>query len=520
MTYSSPGSDSDMGPWSPRRAYMTVGIAALASGICGGLVGGILGRAWGGRSSGSRHAAPEGFRPPLHGTNLGGWLLLEDWFFSGSSGRYVSTPDDRGQGACLPPEVPGLTEPWPSEGLLVHRLNSTQGPRDTVAAFEAHRRAYVGTQDFAQMADLGLKVVRVPLAWVAFADALAAIDPAVYGGFDPRTESVVVPDPYYTSNVSLVTIPRNLMEEMLAQASSKGLHLLFDIHCMPGGSSQGTYNGIYPLEPVFWKERVKLGNSSVPLTQAGLLVAHGLITWVESLSPELQRAVAGLTLMNEPAHMNAITGQYAQDDQVLQWIAAAADLFRKSTLPGLGVHLYVNLIETAFTPCCTGFHTLVPPWWQRTFSLAERSTWAVIDLHYYNAWSAGLCDGRTISDGAYFCDQSLEVMRQIWHSENCVWNWARKFQESFPDSLRSCSEMSGSTYNDAWLACGTQDVIRAFVDDQATAMQQYGIKPFFWTWHMPFGPNFERGWSLRYIAGLTKGPPPQPCEAKVSLIEV
>ena len=32
------------------------------------------------------------------------------------------------------------------------------------------------------------------------------------------------------------------------------------------------------------------------------------------------------------------------------------------------------------------------------------------------------------------------------------------------------------------------------------------IEPFFWTWKMPFGPNFEAGWSLKYVLGLEKDP--------------
>lgn len=32
-----------------------------------------------------------------------------------------------GQGQCLPPLLPHSDEPWPSEGVLAHRLNATKG---------------------------------------------------------------------------------------------------------------------------------------------------------------------------------------------------------------------------------------------------------------------------------------------------------------------------------------------------------------------------------------------------------
>lgn len=129
------------------------------------------------------------------GVNLGGWLVLEDWFFSGTSGsdfdfdkrgqeickrqtklkgsvlnmaesqfwKWSDGSDHwikcergscvlnvskkrtkwtclengfgwgfvmsqgAGQGQCLPPLLPHSDEPWPSEGVLAHRLNATKG---------------------------------------------------------------------------------------------------------------------------------------------------------------------------------------------------------------------------------------------------------------------------------------------------------------------------------------------------------------------------------------------------------
>jgi len=42
------------------------------------------------------------------------------------------------------------------------------------------------------------------------------------------------------------------------------------------------------------------------------------------------------------------------------------------------------------------------------------------------------------------------------------------------------------------------------------------IQPFFWTWKMPFGPNFEAGWSLKYLLGLEDSKLGQQCDPKSS----
>merc|ERR1712232_1481617 len=99
----------------------------------------------------------------------------------------------------------------------------------------------------------------------------------------------------------------------------------------------------------------------------GLKIVEALVKWVEGLDPKLLSAVAGITLMNEPAHLNAIEEEIADsNDQILQWLADAADIFRKSTLSQNGVKLYMNIIETAFKP--PGFDKLIPTWWHQTFN--------------------------------------------------------------------------------------------------------------------------------------------------------
>ncbi|OLQ08794.1 tRNA pseudouridine synthase A [Symbiodinium microadriaticum] len=188
-----------------------------------------------------------------YGTNLGGWLCLEDWFFSGFAGRFV--------------------------------LAKTYGKKFAAQVFMAHRNDFINPSDLQAMKDIGIKTVRIPVMWTLFADALAVIDKEAYGSHDPDKDTVIVPDPYYTEdpviwramdaalhNISYATIPRNLLESLFIQGNELGLKFLLDawhglakrawlfepsdIHAFPGGSSDGamaisadfggTYNGIYP----------------------------------------------------------------------------------------------------------------------------------------------------------------------------------------------------------------------------------------------------------------------------------
>jgi len=444
------------------------------------------------------------------GTNFGGWLVLEDWFFSGQEGRYVMTVDPRGQGACLPPELRGSGEPWPSEGILTQRLNDTYGSLKTVDIFTAHRHSFIGEQDLHKLAELGIRHVRVPLTWAAFADALAPISPTVYGSHNASGETVVVPDPYYAGNASLVTVPRAWLEQLLRRAAGYGLRLLFDLHAMPGGSSDGTYNGVWPNEPQFWRASSKIGNTAVTLSTAGLWVAGALIRWVEGLDEELQQAVLGLTLMNEPAHMSASQG-FAQPEAVLRWLEEAADLFRRSALPGRGVKLYVNMIETSIA----NFWPTVAPWWSEKFSVLERQTWAVFDVHWYTAWSDGRCDGRVLPGGGYFCDQPLEEVRQLLRG--CAGEYVEVFSSNI-EGLKACSEFSVGTFADAVIACNDKRLLQMFMEEQASTFRAAGVEAFFWTWRMPYGPTFQMGWSLKLLLGEEQDRLQHPCSLPLGVM--
>jgi aryl-phospho-beta-D-glucosidase BglC (GH1 family) len=424
----------------------------------------------------------------------------------------VMTEGTDGQGACFPPAVAALNAPWPSEGNLTQRLVTLKGKDFAAKAFEAHRHQFITEDDLSAMASLNLQVIRVPLTWAAFADALAPLDKGAYGSHNPEYETRIVPDPFYNETSMFATVPRQWLAGFFRRAAAHGLQVLIDLHAFPGGSAQGTYNGIWPQDPVFWNKTAKLGNGSVPLKQIGLWITEALVKWVEGLDKEAQDAVAGITMMNEPAHMAAFVN-FAKETDVLDWLAASANQFRNSTLPALGKKLYVQVIGTAFKD----FDGTVLPWFFDLFSQEDRSTWAVMDQHWYTAWDNGGCDGKLSADGGFRCDDPIEnITRKL---RSCAGSFASGLHQNYGSGLTAVTEFSVGTSEKARYACTDRHVLKVFFQEQVRAFNQFGIQPFFWTWRMPFGLVFEPGWSLRWLAGLEEPKPSLPCLAPWALKE-
>lgn len=423
----------------------------------------------------------------LAGVNLGGWLCLEDWFYSGDRGLHVSTVDEDGQGRCLPPVLDHM--PWRSEGNLTYELNKSKGTNFTIKAFAAHRHSFIGESDLVAIASLNLRMVRLPITWAAFAEALAPLDRKMYASHNPATDTTVVADPFY-SDRAMVTIPRAWLEELLLRASRHGLQVLLDLHAFPGGSSDGTYNGVWPHAPAFWRNTSRVGQAK--LTDVGLWVVGACVGWLEGLPPEAKAGLLGLTVMNEPAHLNS-QKHFAEEQQVLNWLTEAAQVFRASKLPQEGKKLYMQMIDTAFQdPSST-----MLPWFLQTFSVAERGSWVVADQHWYTAWDEK-CAMRTDEAGLR-CDMPIETIRTKMRS--CASAFAQDFQQQYGMQM-AVSEFSVGSHEEAKFACRDREVLMAFLQEQLSAWDAVGMQGFFWTWRMPYGKIFEPGWSLRWLAGL------------------
>ncbi|CAE7948772.1 unnamed protein product [Symbiodinium sp. KB8] len=95
----------------------------------------------------------------LGGVSLGGWLCLEDWFFSMGKGRLVSSAHEQGQGYALPPRIPLMNSPWTSEGLLTRQLINEHGQAYAIQAISEYRTHFVTPEDLQEIASAGLRKV-------------------------------------------------------------------------------------------------------------------------------------------------------------------------------------------------------------------------------------------------------------------------------------------------------------------------------------------------------------------------
>jgi len=444
------------------------------------------------------------------GVNFGGWLCLEDWFHSGN-GRFVSTPGANfpdGQGACLPPGLTQHDTRWQSEGRLVKQLVDKYGEAKAIEIFQQHRAHYITDADLDAVASAGIKNIRIPITWAAFPDALFDLD-GVYTSFDAVHDVRVVPDPYYFDTHAMVTIPRGWLQEILRKCADRGLKVNWDIHAYPGGAAEGTFNGIWPEKPQFWKSNSRVGNTAATLRNAGVQIAAKLFEWVKNLPPKERSAVVGVSPMNEPAHLSWGEAEWGSYEDVFSWYAEVGGHFKVSGL-GKDVKLYVQLINTAFPDWGVNFLNTTKDWWNGVFTEDEQKTFAVMDHHWYSAWSGVECSGRTVEGGAYMCNASNDEIKDVLASKGCMRPWAEKFHGAFPH-LKAISEFSIGTFHEADKACKDKRVQDLYLDAQVRTWNEFNIEPFFWTWRMPYGPEFEPGWSLKYILGLEDDSLNEPC---------
>lgn len=450
------------------------------------------------------------------GVNLGGWLVLEDWFFSSAApgdttqrvggyaymgeGRSFPSPCDTSSSSVAIPNAP-----WKSEGLLTTWLRDEhtagRGP-DPTKAFKRHRETFITQSDFEQIAALGLEKVRVPIPWQMFADALCKEDDTFFRQYcfaDLDADAKIVPDPYYSANISLVTVPRKLVRRSLVWAKQHKLHVVFDIHTMPGGSSNGTYSSVWPLPPAFWQRSVR----NITLRSMGLSIVDGLLDWVADLGP-LKDVVAGFTFMNEPA-MTAKGGKAAggeewldRQEDVLDWLADAGSRFENAR-PRLAssAKVYLNFHMSAFqTPLLTDPSPHPAYVWFR--QQYENKPWTVLDIHWYGAW-----EDKPPSCGEHAIDNLLLKFQEFI---NHTWLQQHAFANMSLEGRMSISELSASTFHVVALACRDAPVLRSFAHKQVVGALDQGIEPFFWTWRMPEGGIFQDGWSLKKITGYEKEP--------------
>lgn len=124
----------------------------------------------------------------IRGTAGAGWLHLEEWMFTDSNFGEVASPDFIKQGRIFPSNyIPReLVDPWSSEGDLVrdtalnlgfaaHGNNETGfeemlklGTNRIIEGMRSHRKHYITADDFKEMKNEGLTVLRINVGWWAF----------------------------------------------------------------------------------------------------------------------------------------------------------------------------------------------------------------------------------------------------------------------------------------------------------------------------------------------------------------
>lgn len=341
-----------------------------------------------------------------------------------------------------------------------------------------------------------------------------------------------------------------------------------DIHTYPGGTSIGTFSGVWPRFSRFWT------HGDAPATDrnepdVGRTLLHDFLGWVESLADSDPEAFAGLRAvspMNEPAHL---AGLFDGEDpvfkdretflpplppdlaeaylrelndglapgatrvpdgnhlRVLLWLRDAVDAFRRSSLPSRGKELHVNLHESVFPSDAlpkdeekpdyglgTGAMRVLGAWWRATTTTEERSTWAVLDLHHYMAWGdecTGAVEG--FPTGRYACSDGEGRSAILGKCSS----WARVYRatlddECGPGSRLASAEFSASTHHSVRHGCNEPTTLREMLEMQVEAGRDADVELFWWSYKMPYGGAFRNAWSLKHLLYLL-GARPQPDEA-------
>ncbi|GMH88601.1 hypothetical protein TL16_g11200 [Triparma laevis f. inornata] len=417
------------------------------------------------------------------GVNLGGWYLIEEWMFSNGQFDRVVEMSDLPQGVVMPPLLPdGMGENWYGEGDLINKIATKYSDDFAVQVIEAHRQAYVTDEDIASMKSANITNVRMPLGWWAFVEE------------STKSESTLITDPAH-SDMRFVTITHDALIGEIQRFKDAGLNVLLDIHAMPGGSSEGSYSGIFPSTPMFWDDAslMKLGNS----------IIETLCNFYLNLDDELRDSITGITLLNEPAHNMDID---TYKPIMTNWLAGAIDIYRKKVVEGGkdGLEsvpkLFVNLIGTAMSDqdMLDFFHA--------TFTPSELENWAVLDIHHYFAWDGGH-NGCYEEDSCSFQCSDSATKEGLDNIKGIVRDGAESSHSFFFDNgtipLVSCSEYSLATYDTSEAACRGQSILDAMFLGQKKSFKDQGLfGAFFWTWKMPYGGAHENAWSLKKFLGL------------------
>jgi len=361
------------------------------------------------------------------------------------------------------------------------------GEQATIEAMVQHRNVYVTDEDLKLMRDNGVHHLRLNVGWWAFASWPL-----------PQAETLV--QDFCYSNLSFVTLSGPFLENLLTRFERYGIHVLLDIHAMPCGAADGTYNGVFPLPPVFF--------THPGAKEYGLQIASNMLRWYRALPASLQGVIQGFTLLNEPGHL--LVPAYMPNAQpIMEWLVQAVDIYRSEVVEHVPAGqqvplLFMNLIETAFPGGCTLSNgtNATDPVDCMTFAMAvdmklANTSWAVFDVHHYFAWDGG--SGISDSD----CNTSATMRSWVaGQMEQWTTNILGKGQALDLEAY-SCSEWSLSMHRNDTQSCPAAHSKQIMYEEQVKSLKDAGFGQYFWGWKMPYGGWHEDKWSLKYhLTGL------------------
>lgn len=569
-------------------------------------------------SSTTGHHARRHMNTPIPtGVNLGSWLSLEDWFYVGNNGAVeVASPDDATAASCLPPlHLDSSTGPrWNSEtdllaGLAKHykeimdikedaEKQSTLGgyPNNkkqslgpwgkAIQTIHAFRSSYIDFEkELETMASLGIKHVRVPVSW-CWTDN--DIDPNmklvtknetdpdnnddnnwIYMDDEEVLKKYTCQDPFY-DDVRWPAIPRGLVQRFLRACADHGIGATLDIHTYPGGTSIGTFSGVWPRYARFWTHGDVPALDDGQKPDVGRRLLKDFIAYLENLAvkdPHAFKGFRALSPMNEPAHLaglyngkkpirtdretflpplpSDIAEKYLQELnsgleskpqltkvpdgnhlRVLLWLRDAIDAFRQSSLPSMGKELHVNVHESLFPsdvlpkqePKSDYGLNQAPmkvfgAWWRASTTADERAKWAVLDIHHYYAWGpqcSGTVEGPPT--GRFACSDAEQRELIIGRCGTWASVYRSTLENECEKGLRLASaEFSASTHHSVRHACNDVTSLKLMLETQVDVAANADVELFWWSYKMPYGGAFRSAWSLKHLLYLL-GVLPQPDE--------
>jgi len=412
--------------------------------------------------------------PDNAGVALNGWLHLEDWFFANGESTLVDSPLGSAQGRVLPPFFNSAEElgfSWSSEGELVAKLAKKYGNLKTVKIMNAYRSSWMTNADVEKIARVGYKTLRLPVNWAAFMGT-------------EKSPTRVVEDPKYSDRAQVTVDQMTLTNVLRILHKKTGARVVVDMHNMPGGSSEGTYNGVSPHPPAFWDD--------AKLQDVGVNAIHSMFKWYNHLTEDDKDFVDGFTLLNEPAHLMP-----AKRDAMLAWMEKAIFAYRQLVarpreMSGKRVpKLYVNLMETSGL-AVQEYGKLMRKWFDRE----ELRTWAVLDTHFYLAWGVNGCK----SGCAWSCsDSSQHITETVRSAMAGHIAKVKRTAEDIGVHQFSVGEWSLATHHDSAMGCDEDRVKHAVYRGQMRAFEVANMPNFFWGWKMQRAGKHQDFWSMEHF---------------------